>query len=53
MFQVGLDAYECPDVAALNRELAAMSMSIPADLGAALQEEQRYHLAGSWGSQGR
>ena len=37
VFQVGMDAYECPDVASLNRELTAMSMSIPADVAAALQ----------------
>jgi hypothetical protein len=49
VFEVGTGPYECPDVAALNRELAAMSTSIPADLGATLQEEQRRHLAGELG----
>ena len=38
-----------PDVASLNRELPAMSMSIPADVAAALQEDQRRHLAGELG----
>jgi hypothetical protein len=44
-----MDPYGSPDLAALNRELAAMSMSIPADVAAALQEEQRRHLAGELG----
>jgi hypothetical protein len=49
VFEVGTGPYECPDLAALNRELAAMSMSIPADLGAVLQEELRRHLVGELG----
>ena len=38
------EVYGCADVGALNRELAAMSMWVPDDLAADLEEEQRRHL---------
>ncbi len=49
VFEVGTAPYECPTVEALNRELDAMTMSVPPALAAALRDEQRRHLAGELG----
>ncbi len=49
VFEVGSGPYECPDLDMLNRELAAMTMSIPPAIASRLRDEQRRHLAGELG----
>ncbi len=49
MFEVDSGPYECPDLDMLNRELAAVTMSVPPITASLLCDEQRRHLAGELG----
>jgi hypothetical protein len=53
IFDVGSGPHECADLDTLNRELAAITMSVPASIAGALREEQRRHLAGELGESHR
>ncbi len=49
VFEVGTGPYECPDLDVLDRELGAMTMSVPPGIAFILRDEQRRHLAGELG----